>query len=412
MIESIQPNSANLTPTTLDSPHLRSEQLQKRCIERVRQRGKVSFVDFMSWCLYEPSLGYYESPQNPIGRRGDFVTSPQVSADFADLLGEQFAEMWQVLGQPNAFTLVEMGSGAGFLAHDLLTYLRQTHPSFWGSLTYISVERSAQMRQRQQQLMPPDLTDGVVKWVSGLEEISGSITGCMFSNELIDAMPVHRVQINQGSLQEIYVALNPDQEAAKSPFVEQFGDLSTPALAEYFQTIGIPFPTDNHPDGYRTEVNLAALDWLQAVAQILGRGYLLTIDYGHPAHRYYHPNRSSGTLLCYRQHFSLDSPYEQMGSQDITAHADFTALQTFGQVQQLETLGLTQQSFFLANLGLLDRLANLPELQGHQEPSQILQRRQSLHTLMDPLGLGQFGVLIQAKGLSQAEQGIHLRGLR
>ncbi|NJM00405.1 MAG: class I SAM-dependent methyltransferase [Synechococcaceae cyanobacterium SM2_3_2] len=376
----------------------------------------------MSWCLYEPSLGYYESPQNPIGRRGDFVTSPQVSADFAELLGEQFVEMWQVLGQPAAFTLVEMGSGAGFLAHDLLTYLRQSYPSFWGSLTYISVERSAQMRQRQQQLMPPDLTDGVVKWVSGLEEISAAITGCLFSNELIDAMPVHRVQINQGSLQEIYVALDqqsdqagdPDQmpRAARSPFVEQFGDLSTPVLAEYFQTLGIPFPTDHYPDGYRTEVNLAALDWLRAVAQSLERGYLLTIDYGHPAHRYYHPNRSTGTLLCYRQHISLDSPYEQIGSQDITAHADFTALQTFGQIHQLETLGLTQQSFFLANLGLLDRLVNLPELQGHQDPSRILQRRQSLHTLMDPLGLGQFGVLVQAKGLSQSERGIPLRGLR
>ncbi|NJO86198.1 MAG: hypothetical protein HC818_06325, partial [Synechococcaceae cyanobacterium RM1_1_27] len=119
MIESIQ-------------PPLRSEQLQNLCIERVRQLGKVSFADFMSWCLYEPSLGYYESPQNPIGRRGDFVTSPQVSADFAELLGEQFVEMWQVLGQPAAFTLVEMGSGAGFLAHDLLTYLRQSYPQLLG----------------------------------------------------------------------------------------------------------------------------------------------------------------------------------------------------------------------------------------------------------------------------------------
>jgi SAM-dependent MidA family methyltransferase len=387
----------------------RSEQLHTLCLERIRRAGAVTFAQFMEWCLYEPELGYYESAHNPIGRRGDFVTSPQVAADFAELVGEQFVQMWEILGKPAPFVLVEMGSGSGLLAQDLLTYLHEMHPPLWGCLTYFSVERSAQMRQRQQHNLPPSLDDGTWQVVESLDDIPGSIVGCIFSNELLDALPVHRLQIQAGSLQEIYVTL---AEAETGPILtESLGELSSPRLTEYFETIGIRLPSDQHPEGYRTEVNLAATEWIESVAARLERGYLLTIDYGHPAHRYYHPNRSTGTLLCYRQHISLDSPYEWLGSQDITAHVDFTALQTFGQRVGLESLGLTQQSFFLVNLGLLERIATLPEVQSSQQPSQILQRRQALHTLMDPLGLGQFGVVVQCKGLSSPERRIRLRGL-
>jgi SAM-dependent MidA family methyltransferase len=173
--------------------------------------------------------------------------------------------------------------------------------------------------------------------------------------------------------------------------------------------VGIDFHQSGYEDGYRSEINLAALDWLSIVADRLQRGYVLTIDYGYPASRYYHPRRSQGTLQCYYHHRYHNNPYVNIGRQDITAHVDFTALERWGEDCGLETVGFTQQGLFLMALGLGNRIAAL----SHQQIplSQLLQRRESLHQLIDPTGLGNFGVLIQSKGLSEPETAQPLTGL-
>lgn len=374
------------------------QQLQDLIASRIRAQGPVTFAQFMEWALYEPELGYYERGY-PIGP--DYLTAPHLAPDFAHLLAEQIHQFWQVLGSPSAFAVVEMGAGSGRLAEDWLTYVRSAYPAFWQALEYGILERSASLRRLQQERLAG--FGEKVRWLAWDEIPEGSVTGCFFSNELVDAFPVHRVQVQGGSLREIYV------DWTEGGFQEVLGDPSTPALEAYFARLGIPITT--YPSGYQTEVNLKALEWLQLLAHKLRRGYVLTIDYGYPAQRYYSPQRSQGTLLAYRRHATSTDPYSRVGCQDLTAHVDFTTLEQVGESLGLKRLGFTQQSYFLVNLGLAERLAALSQTSdGSGGVGQVLQRRFALQALIDPLGLGSFGVLLQAKGLSELESTQRLRG--
>jgi len=374
-----------------------------RIAESANQR--ITFAEYMALVLYHPEHGYYATKAVNIGRQGDFFTSPHLGADFGELLAEQFFQMWEILEQPVPFMILELGAGQGLLAADILEYLYRHYPDFFEVLDYVIVERSVAMRNEQQQR----LHSLPLRWAT-LEEIpADSITGCCFSNELVDAMPVNQLVIAGGQLREIYVTTGDG-----TGFVEVTGEPCTPRLAEYFDLVSIELPSTAYPAGYRSEVNLAALDWLGMIADRLQRGYLLTIDYGYPARRYYTPARPQGTLQCYYRHRHHDNPYINIGRQDITAHVDFTALELWGEVCGLQKIGFTQQALFLMALGLGDRIAALStggsgmEAQGLES---LLRRREALHQLIYPLGLGGFGVLVQSKGLTKAETAQPLKGL-
>jgi len=423
-----------------DDSSLKLEEEIRRAIASSPQQ-RITFAHYMDLALYHPACGYYTTQAVQMGKQGDFFTSVHLGKDFAELLAEQFVQMWEILGKPQPFTLVEMGAGQGFLASDLLKYVQRNYPEFFAVLDYIIVEQSAALQGLQQQKIPPTplqkggngssvtpflrgspQAGGSVRWCS-LEEIpDNSIAGCFFSNELVDALPVHQVVVEQGELREIYVTIQDVRESDKradaseekkrrtTPFVEVTDEISTTRLKEYFDRVEIDLTSPPYPDGYRSEVNLAALDWLQTVSQKLQRGYVLTIDYGYPAKRYYNPARSHGTLQCYYQHHHHNDPYINIGRQDITAHVDFTALQRWGDRCDLPTVDFTKQGLFLMALGLGDRIAALSQNQS-QSLQQILQRRDALHQLLDPAGLGGFGVLIQSKGLSKIEITQPLKGL-
>ena len=392
---------------------------------------RMTFADYMDLALYHPEQGYYATGAVNIGSEGDFFTSPHLSRDFGELLAEQFAQMWDILGHPMPFTLMEMGAGQGLLAADVLYYLHRHYPDCFEALEYIIIEKAAGLiSQQQQQLHRLKIGDKPLplRWYS-LEEIpENSITGCCFSNELIDAFPVHQVVIEGGQIKEIYVTtantgidnITLDAQApSETNFVEITDTLSTSKLTEYFDFIGIDLLSGTYPEAYRTEVNLAALGWLKTVTKRLQRGFLLTIDYGYSADRYYQPARHQGTLQCYYQHQHHDNPYLYIGQQDITAHVNFTALERQGELCGLRKVGFTQQGLFLMALGLGDRIAALSARDSDrgnaiakgQDVIKIMQRRQILHQLMDPMGLGGFGVLVQSKGLTQQEEQVPLKGL-
>jgi SAM-dependent MidA family methyltransferase len=374
---------------------------------------RITFAQYMDMVLYHPEHGYYSSDAIKIGFRGsDFFTSASLGADFGELLAKQFYQMWEILDQPIHFDLVEMGAGQGILASHILNYIQQEYPDFFGAVKYIIVEKSQSLKQEQQQR----LQDFAVDWCN-LEEIpSKSINGCFFSNELVDAFPVHQFILAAGELREIYVTLAElnreisEIQIIRDPlFIEVIGEPSTPQLGEYFKLVGIDLSQNTYENGYRSEINLAALNWLGIVADCLERGYVLTIDYGYPAHRYYNPRRSQGTLQCYYQHRHHDNPYINIGQQDITAHVDFTALSSWGERCGLKNMGWTQQGLFLMALGIGERLAALSSQQ--QPISQLLQRREGLHQLINPGGLGNFGVLVQSQGLTEQEASQPLQGL-
>jgi SAM-dependent MidA family methyltransferase len=355
---------------------------------------RITFADFMELVLYHPQQGYYSRPQGVIGLAGDFLTSPHLARDFSELIGDQWVEWWHHLGCPQPFQLVEMGAGQGVLAADLLSHLQRYHGECFAALQYIIVERSEGLIQTQRQRLLP--WGDRVSWAQLDQLGDNAIVGGFFSNELVDALPVHQVVLTAAGLQEIYVTLTDVDEVR-----EVVGPLSTPRLGDYFALVDIDLTHPPYPLGYRTEVNLAALDWLQTLAHRLGRGYILTIDYGYPASRYHSPSRSQGTLQCYHQHSHHDDPYRHLGQQDITAHVNFTALERQGDRCGLTNLGLTQQALFLMALGLGDRLSALGQ-SGASEPDAItalLRHRDYLQQLISPLGLGNFLVLVQGKNL-------------
>lgn len=365
---------------------------------------RITFAEYMDNVLYHPQQGYYSSNQVKIGKEGDFFTSANLGADLGELLAVQFAEMWEILARPTPFTLVEMGAGEGLMAADILPYLQTQYPDCFGATEYIIVEKAPGLQAAQQQRLS-NWPGEKVRWCSWTDLPPQSVTGCFFCNELLDAFPVHQIIREDGQLGEIYVTIGRDDR-----FVEVRGELSTFGIYAYFELVGINLTADNYPEGYRSEVNLAALDWVKTVASSLKRGYLLAIDYGYRADKYYHPQRSAGTLQCYYRHQRHHDPYLNVGHQDITAHVDFTALERQGQLSGLEKLGFTQQGLFLMALGLGDRLNALSTAKMGIE--QLLQRRDALHQLIDPMGLGGFGVLVQTLGLSEAEKARSLLGLR
>lgn len=370
---------------------------------------KITFAEYMDLVLYHPQQGYYNAHDINIGKSGDFFTSSSLGSDFGELLAQQFVEMWEILGKPVPFDLVEMGAGKGELANDILTYLLQHYPDFLSVIHYHIIEQSRSLIEQQEAKLKSWQEKEVnISWDDWENIPEASLTGCIFSNELVDAFPVHRVQIKEGKLKEIYVTISSEQDS--SFFQEVLDDISTDELSDYFSKIGVNFPSSRYEDGYQTEVNLEIIPWLNQVSRCLKKGYLLTIDYGYFAEKYYDLQRSSGTLQCYYQHQRHNNPYHYIGNQDITAHVDFTALQTYGKQVNLKPLNFTRQALFLMALGLGNRLNQLS--QGHFNAMQILQRRDSLHQLIDPMGLGGFGVLLQGKALTEGEIEQTLQGFQ
>ena len=281
--------------------------------------------------LYHPQFGYYSAPRPRLGEGGDFYTSAYLTSLFGELLAHQFEEMWQALGR-GPFTIVEYGAGSGLLCRDILDRLRE-NAALYEKLNYFIIEKSGAMRDRERRLLP-----GKVEWRESIREI-GAVTGCVFSNELVDNFPVHRVQL---------------------------------------------------PSGYQAEINLDATRWIQEVGEALAKGWVMTIDYGYSAAVLY--SKRSGTLACYHRHRVHDCPYEYIGEQDITSHVNFSALDHWGRSKGLEVGGYSNQILFLQGLGLAGRVRNREE-KGMEETD-----RRRLRTFLMEMGQ-KFKVLIQHKGV-------------
>lgn len=354
--------------------------------ERIRRYGPLTFADYMRECLYHPTYGYYSKAEAT--RFADYYTSVDVHPIFGRLLARRFAEMWEYLGRPEKFMLVEAGAGVGRLASHILDFCAAKLSDFYRALKYVAIERSASRREQTAgRLKRHAEADHAAISAEIPERISA---GCLFSNELIDALPVHRVIRQGGAPKEIFVGF------ADGRFVDHIAELSTCAITEYFATQGI-----NLHEGHQAEAGLEACDWITEVGRRLERGYVLTIDYGHRATELFDEHHMRGTLLAYHDHRATENYYASPGQQDLTAHVNFTALETWGKRSGLETSGLTSQTAFLLALGQGNEFADLND-EGQDEAERTKARLQ-LKTLIHPEGMGErFQVLIQQKGVSGA----------
>jgi SAM-dependent MidA family methyltransferase len=352
-------------------------------VELLRQRidaeGVITFHDYMETVLYHPQHGYYTT-REPMGRQGDYLTSPEVDPIFGSLVAKQLQQLWELMGRPARFDVVEQGAGSGLLARDILRRTHRRAPDFAGALNYRILDVSASLKRRQAET----LAEYDVEWADELPE---KIEGCLLSNELLDSFPVHRVANQDGKLLEIMVTHEDGR------FEEVTGP-PTASIAEYFADLGL-WPGD----GCVAEVNLQAIDWMVSAAQALERGFVLTFDYGYPAKELYAPWRRDGTLLCFYRHNPSSDPYARVGKQDMTAHIDFTTVMRTGESHGLETAGFTTQSRFLAALGIgagVDSVAK----ESPEALEEYFARRRAVQELIDPAGLGRIRVLAQSRGIA------------
>ena len=271
----------------------------------------------MELVLHEPGLGYYASGARKFGPAGDFVTAPELGSLFGRTLARQLREFPRVL---------EFGAGSGALAETLLAELE---------CEYWILETSTELRDRQQKRL-----GNRVKFLS---ELPQRFAGAVIANEVIDAMPVHAVAWRESGVMERGVAFSDGKLAWKER--EASGSVLHAA-----REIEVPMP-------YESEVGLAGRAWMRSLAERIESGAIFVIDYGFPRREYYHPDRSMGTLMCHHRHRSHDDVFFEPGSQDITAHVDFSALAAAAREAGLDVLGYATQAQFLVNCGITEVLS-------------------------------------------------------
>ena len=364
--------------------------------QRIRQQGNITFAEFMQTALYHPFDGYYTS-EKPFGAAGDYYTSPAVHPAFGALLALQLYGMWRCLGKPSEFTVVEMGAGNGILAKDITSFATQLPARFTESLTYICVDRYALCPSEE----ASNSAASRVEWLRAETVPLSGVVGCFLSNELVDAFPVHRFQIADEKIQEIFVTLNGDGE-----FVEVLDKPSVPHIEERLGQLGFPLV-----DGNQGEISLQLKPWLNDIARALIRGFVITIDYGYEAEELYSARRRFGTLQTYYRHTEGSSPFQRIGKQDLTAHVDFSLLQAEGKAAGLNLVAYTTQAELLTGLGVRDMMEQMrsANISRHERRANIVGMRE----LLKPDGLGGFKALIQEKatGVADAEDVLPPRDL-
>jgi SAM-dependent MidA family methyltransferase len=332
----------------------------------IARLGPMSCERFIELALYHPRLGYYSQERLRIGRKGDFITNVSVGKIFGELLADEMVELWEILGRPGEFTIVEAGAETGELASDLLSRLSQSQPAV--SWNYFITEPSeAKQRQQKQQL-----SGTMVRWVGSLHEL-GPITGIIMGNEILDAIPPRVVQFSGNQWWEVSVA------------VENGGfKFSLEPIKDQRLTAEIGKIPGHVPQPYRTEINLGAQEWTRAAGETLRRGFILLIDYGYSRGDYYSPLRTEGTLTAYRNQRRQTDIFDGIGETDITAHIDFTAIAEAGLNAGCHLLGFTDQHHFMVGAGE-SRMRALENGNDRQERDQFIR---TYKMLMHPEMMG------------------------
>ena len=319
-------------PDSLPSP---AERAVRR---RIARHGPITFAEFMDHALYGQG-GYYTRP----GDGSDYYTSPRVHPAFGALLAVQLFHCWTLLDHPVPFHVIETGAGDGLLSRDILSAARHLPDDFADAIRYVACDRIPTTEAE------PDTPAYRRLSADALQLPLSGLTGCVLSNELLDALPVHRVRMENGTLRELFVGIESDVADGYEGQLQEFAaDPSTPMLGQRLAEVGITLA-----EGQTAEICLLLDDWAASVATVLDSGFVLTIDYGRVAADLYDASqRPHGTLVTYRDHRQTDTPFQNIGRQDITAQVDFTAARMAGERSGLDTVGNVSQAQLLTRLGL------------------------------------------------------------
>lgn len=356
-----------------------SPELLSRIASEIRERGPITFARFMDLALHDPDHGYYARGASRLGPEGDFFTAADVGTLLGDCVARQLQEMDRILGHPAEFAAVEFGSGRGTLARDVLDAAAAGGGDFAARLRYVMADRSPAMRTAAAARVPEAET-------AAPDRVGERLHGCVLAVELFDALPVHRVRRRDGRLREVFVDLSADgrlveAEGAPARDVEELASRYGAAARE----------------GEEAEVGPAAGEQLDLVAAAIRKGFVLLVDYGHPAPALYGPDRPRGTLLAYHRHATNEDFLLRVGEQDLTAHVNFTQIEDRARERGLVPLGLTTQDRFLIANGIL---RHFEEGAGEwNDPARVRARLRAMQ-LIHPDGMGRiFKVLVLSKGI-------------
>jgi len=357
-------NSLN---SELPSPDANALAHSQQLTDRIREAiaagsGWISFERYMDLALYAPGLGYYSAGARKLGAAGDFTTAPELSDLFGHTLAQQVAE---ILGE-GLTEILEVGAGSGALAASLLEELERL-----GALParYLILELSADLRERSRDTLAARVPH-LLERVAWLNQLPPSFSGVVLGNEVLDAMPVHLIQKNPGSTDEIGVEFSDGE----------FRFAHRPASEVLLQAVA----TLHLPDNYRSEIGLAAEGFMRSLGACLTKGVAIFIDYGFSSNEYYHPQRNEGTLMCHYRHRANTDPFFLPGLQDITAHVDFSASAQAATGAGLQLAGFTTQANFLINCGITEILSRMPA----SESLRYLPLSNQANRLLSPAEMG------------------------
>ena len=398
-------------PSTLPVPDAIAQAHSRALVlllSQAAERAPLRFSTFMQRCLYQPGLGYYMAGSQKFGAEGDFVTAPEISPLFGACLAQQCAEVLAISGGD----LLELGAGSGRLA---LSIIENLSGDVWAH--YFIVEPSADLQQRQQELLMQHLSEDTLAKVQWLDQLPESFTGVVLANEVMDALPVERVVKRDDEFDVEIVRFSGNEEnplvlaeQCAAELADSDGARIDEALNHIENDIGYRWP-----QGYRSEISMLLSPWIQSLADCLNKGAVLLIDYGYPRREYYLAERSEGTLQCFYRHHAHSDVTFWPGLQDITAHVDFTAVVEAGDAAGLELLGYTAQAPFLFGCGLAEIADQQSAVWGGgdtEKPANRIQHQQAINRLTLPGEMGErFQVMALGRGVDASLRGFSVLDL-
>lgn len=313
--------------------------LKRKLIERIATSGPMGIAEFFAACLLDPQHGYYTT-REPFGRQGDFITAPEVSQMFGELLAVWAFRNWDALGRPAPFAFAEIGPGRGTLMSDMArTLARIDGGAMLKEARVFMVEASPRLAAIQRERLTAAPLDP--EWVTGVDSLP-DLPLLILGNELFDAIPIRQFVRSEGEWRERMVTVAADGDGLAFA-------LGAPTLAQD----SLPATSRAPVDGDVLEVAPARVSLMQAIAERIARrgGAGLFIDYGFAAPGF------ADTLQAMRNH-GFDPVLAHPGEADLTSHVDFAALAAAARASGL-TAHVTPQGAFLLGLGLLERAGAL-----------------------------------------------------
>ena len=354
------------------------KELENTIIKEIKEKGPITFENFMNIALYDKKNGYYSAGKAEIGKKGDFYTSPHVHTSFGEIIANFILKAKNYVDNKK-FTIVEIGSGKGYLALDILNHIYSNSDEY-NNINYIIIEKNnAGLSEKLKKFK------NKIKLYNDIDELSNIYDGIILSNELFDSLPFHKLVYTDNRLKEYFI------DYVDGKFIEVVKDISDPEISTYMDRYKL-----NFTDLKRLEVNLLAGRYFKKITGILNSGFILTIDYGFLSDELFSNEKPEGTYRCFYKHTINSDTYQNIGKQDITADVDFSNLILTGNKLGLETIKYTTQAQFLVDWGILDIFEK--SLKNNKKDSNAIKN------LFLPSMMGNyFKVLIQMKNISDVK---------